>query len=79
MTIDKIRSLYLAEPFQPFVIHLADGRNVSVVSREFISTVPSGRTVVVSDPDDHVHIIDLLLVTDLEVTAKSNGKRKRRM
>jgi hypothetical protein len=78
MTIDKIRSLYLAEPFQPFVIHLADGRNVPVISREFISTVPSGRTVVVSDSDDHVHIIDLLLVTDLEVKPKSNGKTKRR-
>ena len=77
MTIDKIRSLYLAEPFQPFVIHLADGRNIPVISREFISTVPSGRTVVVSDPDDHVHIIDLLLVTDFQVTTKANGKRRK--
>ena len=52
MTIDKIRSLYLAEPFQPFVIHLADGRQVPVSSREFIMAVPSGRMIVVSQPDD---------------------------
>jgi len=78
MTIDKIHSLYLAEPFQPFVIHVADGRNIPVISREFISTVPSGRTVVVSDADDRLHIIELLLVTELEVKPKSNGKTKRR-
>jgi hypothetical protein len=78
MTIDKIRSLFLAEPFQPFVIHLADGPNIPVISPEFISTVPSGRTVVVSDADDRLHIIDLLLVTELEVKPKSNGKTKRR-
>lgn len=77
MTIDKIRSLYLAEPFQRFVIHLANGRHLQVISREFIATVPSGRTVVVTDSDDHVHIIDLLLVTDLEVTTKANGKRRK--
>jgi hypothetical protein len=78
MTIDKVRSLYSAEPFQPFVMHLADGRNIPVLSREFISTVPSGRTVVVSDSDDHVHMIDSLPVTDLEGTPKSHVRTKRR-
>ena len=30
-------------------------------------TAPSGRTVVVMQPDDTLNIIDLLLVTDLEL------------
>ena len=77
MTIEQFRGLYEAQPFQPFVIHLADGRNIPVTSREFIMTVPSGRTLVVAGADDRVHIIDLLLVTDLEVTAKANGKRRK--
>jgi hypothetical protein len=78
MTIEKIRALYEAQPFLPFVIHLADGREISVLHREFIMTVPSGRTLVVAKPDDTVHIIDLLLVTDVEIKTQANGSRKRR-
>jgi hypothetical protein len=41
-------------------------------------TVPSGRTVLVAQPDDTVNIIDLLLVTDLELKPAANGAAKRR-
>ena len=77
MTIDQLRAAYTAQPFRPFVIHLADGRQVPVASREFIMAVPSGRTIVVSQLDDTLNIIDLLLVTDLEIKPASNGSRKR--
>lgn len=76
MTIERIRALYDAQPFQPFIIHLADGNEVFVKSREFIASAPSGRTIVVFMPDDSMKIIDLLLVTQLEV--KPAGGRKRR-
>jgi hypothetical protein len=66
MTIEQLRAAYDNQPFHPFVIHLADGREVSVPHREFIMTAPNGRTVVVMRPDSSVNIIDLLLVTDLE-------------
>jgi hypothetical protein len=66
MTIEQVRAAYNRQPFQPFVIHLADGREVAVFHREFMLTVPSGRTIVVVQPDDTTNIIDLLLVTDLE-------------
>ena len=38
----------------------------------------SGRTIYVMQPDDSLNIIDLLLVTDLEIKKRSNGTRKRR-
>jgi len=76
VTIEQIRSAYSAQPFRPFVIHLADGREVPVLHREFIMSAPSGRTLVVYQPDDSFNIIDLLLVTDLEVKPNSNGSRK---
>lgn len=76
MTIDQIKLMYHSEPFQPFVIHLADGWAVPVLQREFIMAVPSGRTLFVCQPDDTVNIIDLLLVTDLELKPK-NGSRRR--
>jgi hypothetical protein len=66
MTVEQMRSVYQAQPFRPFVIHLADGREIPVQHREFIMAVPSGRTILVAQPDDTVNIIDLLLVTDLE-------------
>ena len=79
MTIEQLRSAYEAQPFRPFVMHLADGREIPVAHREFIMTVPSGRTVVVAQPDDRLNIIDLLLVTDLEITPSTgSGSRRHR-
>jgi hypothetical protein len=78
MTIEQIRNVYNAQPFHPFTIHLADGRDVPVLHRDFIMSVPSGRTLFVCQPDDTVNIIDLLLVTDLALKPAGNGSRKRR-
>jgi hypothetical protein len=69
MTIEQLRNVYNAQPFQPFLIHLADGRHVPVRHRDFIMPAPSGRTVIVYQPDDSFNIIDLLLATDLEVAS----------
>ena len=77
MTIKQLRNLHNAQPFQPFVIHMADCRAVAENHREFIMCVPSGRTVFVAQPDDTVNIIDLLLVTDVELKPAANGSRKR--
>jgi hypothetical protein len=77
MTIEQLRNVYNAQPFRPFAIHLAEGRSIPVHHREFILTVPSGRTIVVCQPDDSLNIIDLLLVSDLEIKAAANGSRKR--
>jgi hypothetical protein len=77
MTIEQMRTAYQAQPFRPFVIHLADGRAISVDHREFIMSVPSGRTILVAQPDDTVNIIDLLLVTDLEIKPTTNGSDRR--
>ena len=67
MTIKEIRNLYEARPFQPFIIHLADGRTIPVDHPEFLASSPSGRTIIVYRQDDSFNIVDLLLVTDLEV------------
>jgi hypothetical protein len=69
MTIEQLRNLYQARPFCPFTIHLADGRQVHVPHNEFLSYSPSGRTIIVHQPDDSFSILDLLLVTELEVDA----------
>jgi hypothetical protein len=78
MTIEQLRAAYNAQPFLPFVMHLADGRSIRVHHRDFIMSAPSGRTVVVYQPDDSCNIIDLLLVTDLEFKPARNGSSKKR-
>ena len=67
MTIERFRDLYSSQPFRSFIIHMADGRDLTVHHREFIALGPSGRTVLLYQPDESFNVIDLLLVTDLEV------------
>lgn len=74
MTIEQLRQVWEADPFRPFTIQLADGRNVMVHHREFVAASPSGRTIIVYLPDESFRMIDLLLVTELEV---SKGKKRR--
>jgi hypothetical protein len=78
VTIEQVRAAYRAQPFRRFIIHMADGRQIPVASPEFMLTVPSGRTIVVGQPDDTVNIIDLLLVTDLEIKPAADGQGRRR-
>jgi hypothetical protein len=74
MTAEQLQQVWKADPFRAFTIHLADGRNIAVKHRDFLASSPSGRTIIVYQPDDSFNVIDLLLVTDLEV---SNGKSRR--
>jgi hypothetical protein len=78
MTIERIRELYHAQPFQPFVLHLADGRSIPVLHQEFLMALPRGRTIYVCQPDETVNIVDLLLVTDVEIKPHANGPGRRR-
>ena len=59
-------------------MHLADGRQVAVQHPEFLAAAPSGRTVTVYQPDDTLSIVDLLLVTDLEIKPNSSKSGRRR-
>jgi hypothetical protein len=78
MTIEQIRDACEAQPFRLFTIHLADGRTIPVVHRDFIARAPSGRTIDVYQEGDRMNIIDLPLVTDLEFSTaeRARGKRK---
>jgi hypothetical protein len=78
MTVEPIREFLEAQRFRPFVIHPADGRRVPVNHREFVMSSPSGRTLSVYQPDGILNVIDLLLVTDLEIKPVVNGTGRRR-
>lgn len=67
MTSTQLRNFYDAAPFQPFTIRWPDGRALPVKSKEFIWITPNGRIVVVANADDSVNVIDMLMITDLEI------------
>ena len=77
MTTVQVRKLYEARPFKPFVMRLADGRSVRVPHPEWMSFAPSGRTVIVHQRDDSYEVIDLLLVTGLQVPANGRTAARR--
>ena len=68
MTIEQLRNTHRADPFRPFTIHMGDGRSFLVKHRDYLSHSPQGRTVIVYDDDgENFSILDLLLMTELQV------------
>jgi hypothetical protein len=78
MTVQQLRKLHQARPFEPFEIHLADGRALPVTHPELLAIAPPGRTIGVGLRDGTIEIVALPLVTSLKPI--SNGRaRSRRM
>lgn len=71
MTTDQFKTTLHLQPFRPFTIRMADGRSFDVAHPDFVAQSPSGRTVIVFQPDDSYSILDLLLMTEVQV---SNGQ-----
>lgn len=76
MTLERLNQLHRAQPFQPFRVHLADGRTLDVSHPECMAHAPNARTFIVVNPDESFEIVDLLLVTTLEVLNGSSRRPK---
>ena len=73
MTAEQLRATRDATPFRPFAIHLADGRTLTVPHRDFVSQSPGGRTIIVYGSGESFSIVDLYLVTELEVQSSADS------
>jgi hypothetical protein len=73
MTAEQFRQVREANPFRPFTIHLADGRTFRVPHCDFVSQSPAGRTILVYRGDNAFSILDLYLITELEVHAPADS------
>lgn len=74
MTIQQLRAAHRAIPFRPFTIHTADVRAFRVPHPDFLSMSPSGRTVIIYQEDDSFSIVDLLLMTEIEMSPGAPAK-----
>ncbi|HMJ66796.1 MAG TPA: hypothetical protein VK615_15755 [Candidatus Binatia bacterium] len=75
LKIEEVRKLLHAEPFRPFLIHVADGGRIPVKHEDFVALAPTGREMIVYQPDGMWQVIDVMLVTRLQVIAKNGSKK----
>jgi hypothetical protein len=67
MTAEQFRTVRNASPFRPFTIRIAGGKSYTVAHWDFVSQSPGGRTIIVYHAGESFSIVDLGLVTELEV------------
>ena len=67
MTVVQLRKTLQASPFVPFNVRMADGRVFKVPHPDFLSIFPGGRLATVYDTPNTSSIVDLLLMTELEI------------
>jgi hypothetical protein len=78
--IGGIREALHKQPFEPFVLRLADGRSLPVPHPDFVA-VGTRRIVVIND-DDSWSFVEPLLIVSVDALPKrgdgGNGKRRRK-
>jgi hypothetical protein len=80
MDIAGVREASHKQPFEPFVLRLADGRSLAVPHPDFVALHPR-RIIVISD-DASWNVVEPLLIVSLEYDAPhkkgSNGSGRRK-
>lgn len=80
MDIAGLREALHKQPFEPFVIRLADGRSLPVPHPDFVAVAPR-RAIVVAE-DGSWTVVEPLLIVSLDYSAKKskggNGQSKKR-
>jgi len=80
MDLAGVRELMNRQPFEPFVIRLADGRSLPIPHRDFVAV--TSRRVLVGAEDDTWSIVEPLLIVSLDAMPykgkPGNGSHKRK-
>ncbi len=63
--ISDIRQFLAAQPFVPFSVHVADGREYHVPTSDHAHVYPSGGRVSIYTDDDRMFILPALLLSGL--------------
>ena len=65
MTIEAMQRFTAVNSFQPFAMHLADGRSLDVKHPEGVFSKSNQRTITALNDEGMYEVIDLLLVVSL--------------
>jgi hypothetical protein len=70
-----IRERLAAQPFLPFVIYTADGREYEVPTLDHAHVSPAGGRVSVWTNDETEYILPALLISSLKVRSNGHGAK----
>ena len=76
MEASVIREAAHAQPYQPFRLRLADGRELLIPHPDFVAVSPNGRRVIVFHPDESMSILEPLLIVSVEVPSPEQPEGK---
>lgn len=77
MNAADIRRIYEATPFEPFRLHMANGKSADVPHPEFMHLFHRRPTILVEYLDGDWELVDISLVTSVETLPKNGSKRPR--
>jgi hypothetical protein len=67
MITEQFRAMLHQQPFRPSTICMADGRAFEVAHRDFVAMSATGRTVIVYHDKENFCVLDLPLMSELQV------------
>jgi hypothetical protein len=70
MRADDIRKTQRAQPFVPFTLHLADGREFLIRHPELMFVSRNERTIILDDVQGSIEILDPILVVSLSMAGQ---------
>ena len=73
MTSEQLKATIRQQPFRPFSIRMVDGRSFSVAHPDWVMVSPTGRTAIIFEKDDSYSVVDLMLMSELEVPSTKNA------
>jgi hypothetical protein len=73
MTKEAVQDTLHSQPFKPFSLRLTDGSLVRVPHPEFMIVTRGGRTAVVNSEGEKLSILDLGLITAIELNSPNGG------
>ena len=70
---EDIRKLLAANPFIPFTVHLADGGEVRIPTRDHVLLFPQGSRLIVTHDDDSYDVLSSLLISRVTVDGRPDS------
>jgi hypothetical protein len=74
VTLEQLRSIHRAEPFQPFLLRLVDGREFAVSHPEILAISAGDSAIAVMRPDGKLETFDLALVASVHTKHGDRGR-----
>ncbi len=74
MDIAGVREALRREPFEPFLMRLADGRSLEVRHPEFVAISPRRIVVIADDEVGSWSVVEPLLIVSLDYRVGSQGR-----